>query len=50
MTACGQEYLRRRLSQDEHRSTSPIEVADLQRFEGMFGDLTDPDVMAQAWS
>ncbi|MEO7196207.1 MAG: antitoxin [Pseudonocardiaceae bacterium] len=44
------EYLRRRLSQDEHRSTSPIEVADLQRFETMFSDLADPDVMAQAWS
>ncbi|MGH3718188.1 MAG: type II toxin-antitoxin system VapB family antitoxin [Pseudonocardiaceae bacterium] len=44
------EYLCRRLSQDEHRSTSPIEVADLQRFETMFGDLADPAVTAHAWS
>ena len=44
------EYLRRRLGQDAHRSGSPVEVDDLRRFEVLFGDLSDPDVMEQAWS
>lgn len=44
------EYLRRRLSQDAAWSAAPVGVADLQRFSALFSDLTDPDVMAQAWS
>ncbi len=44
------EYLRRRLSQDARRSGSPVGVNDLRRFETMFGDLSDPEVMDQAWS
>ena len=44
------EYLRRRLGQDAHRSGSSVEVDDLRRFEVLFGDLSDPDVMEQAWS
>ncbi|MGH3813736.1 MAG: type II toxin-antitoxin system VapB family antitoxin [Pseudonocardiaceae bacterium] len=44
------EYLRRRLSQDAQRSGSPVGVDDLQRFEALFGDLSDPEVMDQAWS
>lgn len=44
------EYLRRRLSQDAQRSGSPVGVDDLRRFEALFGDLTDPEVMDQAWS
>jgi hypothetical protein len=44
------EYLRRRLSQDAQRRASRVETADLQRFEALFGDLADPEVMARAWS
>ncbi len=44
------EYLRRRLSQDVQRSGSTVEVDDLRRFEVLFGDLSDPEVMDQAWS
>ncbi|MDQ2789276.1 MAG: antitoxin [Pseudonocardiales bacterium] len=44
------EYLRRRLSQDIQRCGSPVDIDDLRRFEALFGDLSDPEVMAQAWS
>lgn len=44
------EYLRRRLSQDARRSGSAVGVDDLRRFEARFGDLSDPEVMDQAWS
>jgi plasmid stability protein len=44
------EYLRRRLSQDAQRSGSPVVVEDLRQFEELFGDLSDPEVMDQAWS
>jgi hypothetical protein len=44
------EYLRRRLRQDAERRASAVTVADLRRFETMFGDLADRDVMARAWS
>jgi hypothetical protein len=44
------EYLRRRLSQDAQRSGSPVGVEDLRRFEELFGDLSDLEVMDQAWS
>ena len=42
------EYVRRRLAQDA-AGASKVSVADLQRFAENFGDLADPDVMAQAW-
>jgi plasmid stability protein len=43
------EYVRRRLAQDAATSGSPVRVEDLARFADVFGDLADPDVMAQAW-
>jgi len=42
------EYIRRRLAQDA-TGASKVCVADLKRFAEDFGDLADPDVMAQAW-
>jgi hypothetical protein len=42
------EYIRRRLAQDA-TGTAKVSVADLKRFAADFGDLADPDVMAQAW-
>jgi hypothetical protein len=44
------EYLRRRLRQDAGRGASRVTVADLQRFETMFSDLADRELMARAWS
>jgi hypothetical protein len=44
------EYLRRRLSQDAQRPGSPVGVDDLRRFGSLFSDLSDPEVMSQAWS
>ena len=44
------EYLRRRLAQDAATTGLPVKVEDLARFADTFGDLTDPDVMSQAWS
>jgi hypothetical protein len=43
------EYVRRRLAQDPARQDSPVSVEALARFADVFGDLTDPDVMSQAW-
>ena len=43
------EYVRRRLAQDAARQDSPVSVEDLARFADVFCDLTDPDVMSQAW-
>jgi hypothetical protein len=43
------EYVRRRLAQDAVGQDSPVSVEDLARFADVFGDLTDPDVMSQAW-
>jgi hypothetical protein len=43
------EYLRRELSRVVQRSASSVTANDLQRFASMFSDLTDPDVMTQAW-
>jgi hypothetical protein len=44
------EYLRRRLHQDATRPATPVTVADLEAFAARFGDLSDPEVMRQAWS
>ena len=43
------EYVRRRLAQDAAVSGSALSVQDLARFAEVFGDLTDPHVMSQAW-
>jgi hypothetical protein len=44
------EYLRRRLHQDATSPSEPVTVADLKTFAARFGDLSDPEVMRQAWS
>jgi hypothetical protein len=44
------EYLRRQLAQDAQRSAAKVTMEDLQWFTDTFGDLTDPEVMRQAWS
>jgi len=44
------EYLRRHLAQDAHRSGVQVTLEDLQWFTATFGDLADPEVMRQAWS
>jgi hypothetical protein len=43
------EYLRRRMAQDAAASGSPVSIEDLARFADVFGDLTDPQIMARAW-
>lgn len=43
------EYVRRELSNVAQRSTSSVTAEDLQRFTHTFSDLTDTDVMTQAW-
>lgn len=43
------EYVRRRLAQDAAANEAEVSVEDLARFAETFGDLTDPDVMNQAW-
>ncbi|HEX3955322.1 MAG TPA: ribbon-helix-helix protein, CopG family [Trebonia sp.] len=43
------EYVRRRLAQEAAATESPVTVTDLAGFASTFGDLSDPDVMSQAW-
>jgi len=43
------EYLRRELSRVAQRSASIVTADDLRRFASTFSDLTEPEVMAQAW-
>ncbi|MQA24008.1 MAG: ribbon-helix-helix protein, CopG family [Micromonosporaceae bacterium] len=43
------EYVRRQLSQDAERSAASVTSEHLRRFAATFGDLSDPDVMAEAW-
>jgi hypothetical protein len=43
------EYVRRRLAQDAEVSGAAVEVSDLARLAELTADLSDPDVMAQAW-
>ena len=43
------EYLRRWLDK-EMRATQPVTPEDLRRVGRLARDLTDPDVMRQAWS
>ncbi len=42
------EYVRRRLAQDAVPEAA-VTPADLTRFGELFGDLTDPEIMDQAW-
>jgi hypothetical protein len=42
-------YVRRRLAQDAAVSGAPVSTGGLTRFAETFSDLTDPDVMSQAW-
>ena len=44
------EYVRRQLVEDAQRSRGPVTASDLQQLAVRFGDLADPEVMAQAWS
>ncbi|MEU6646707.1 ribbon-helix-helix protein, CopG family [Saccharomonospora sp. NPDC046836] len=44
------EYIRRELRNVAQRSASSVTADDLQRFAHTFADLTDPDVMDQAWT
>jgi hypothetical protein len=44
------EYLRRQLAQDAMRSTTETTMDDLRWFADTFSDLTDPEVMRQAWT
>lgn len=44
------EYVRRELRSVAQRSASSVTADDLQRFARTFADLTDPDVMDQAWT
>jgi hypothetical protein len=43
------EYVRRRLAQDAAATRGPVSTGDLERFASTFGDLSDPEVMRQAW-
>lgn len=43
------EYLRRVLGQLARRGESVVKADDLRRFADTFGDLSDPDVMGNAW-
>jgi hypothetical protein len=43
------EYVRRRLAQDATGDDSPVSAAHFARFAEIFGDLSDPDVLSQAW-
>jgi hypothetical protein len=43
------EYIRRRLAQDAATQRSLVTPRALALFADRFGDLADPDVMAQAW-
>ena len=43
------EYLRRALTQLSRTTGKTATVEDLARFSQTFSDLTDPDVMDQAW-
>jgi hypothetical protein len=44
------EYLRRRLAQDSRVGARRVTLEDLRDFAARCSDLTDPEVMRQAWS
>jgi hypothetical protein len=37
------------LARSANAAAGPVTIADLARFTETFADLTDPDVMQQAW-
>jgi hypothetical protein len=43
------EYLRRALARERRDDSGGVTVEDLARFATAFADLSDPDVMSQAW-
>jgi hypothetical protein len=43
------EYVRRELTRVAQRSATSVTTDDLQRFASMFSDLTEADLMNQAW-
>lgn len=43
------EYVRRELTRVAQRSATSVTTHDLQRFASTFSDLTDTDLMNQAW-
>ena len=43
------EYVRRCLAQDATRDVSPVSAAHFANFAEIFGDLSDPEVLSQAW-
>lgn len=43
------EYLRRTLARERAVTDVDVTVHDLERFGDTFADLTDEDVMGQAW-
>lgn len=43
------EYLRRRLTQEASITATSVGLDELRHFGEVFSDLSDPDVMAQAW-
>lgn len=44
------EYLRRRLAQESRVGARRVTLEDLRDFAQRCADLTDPEVMLQAWS
>ena len=44
------EYLRRRLTQESRIGARSVTLEDLRDFAERCADLTDPEVMRQAWS
>ena len=44
------EYLRRRLAQESRVGARRVTLEDLRDFAQRCADLTDPEVMRQAWS
>ena len=44
------EYLRRALARERRDDSGEVTVEDLARFAAAFADLSDPDVMSQAWT
>lgn len=44
------EFLRQRLHAEARRAASLVTRADLVRLGALLADLTDPDVMGDAWS
>ena len=43
------EYVCRRLAEDATRDDSPAGAAQFARFAEIFSDLSDPEVLSQAW-